>query len=345
MTLNLARRPFANLRPLRRLAIGLWALGGVAAAAALWLFAVYMSGSAEKRAELARLEEAGAAESRQIAGLEGELSRFDLTAQNREVAFINDRISERTFAWSALFDDLAEVLPWNVRIESLSPLSIAPARGTRAAAPIPAEKSFVLQFAGTAKDGEALLTFVDRLFAHPAFAEPNLEQERRQNGEELSFSLTVTYRPHGIATPEQVGPASSAPPPRAPGPGSIAELATAPPSATAATAAAGQRPVPDAAAAGAVRPPGGGAATTPSFGIAPHAAAAASEPPAAVGEDQGLQDSAPAVDPEASGARGWIGVAAGQGTTAEVPEPVEPQAPADSPLPLAPTMSSTPGIR
>ena len=30
MTLNLARRPFANLRPLRRLAIGLWVLGGVA---------------------------------------------------------------------------------------------------------------------------------------------------------------------------------------------------------------------------------------------------------------------------------------------------------------------------
>jgi len=99
VTLNLARRPFANLRPLRRLAIGLWALGGVAAAAALWLFAAYLSGSAEKRAELGRLQEVGAAESQKIAGLEGELGRFDLAAQNREVAYINDRISERTFGW------------------------------------------------------------------------------------------------------------------------------------------------------------------------------------------------------------------------------------------------------
>ena len=176
MTLNLARRPFANLRPLRRLAIGLWALGGVAAAAALWLFAAYLSGSAEKRAELGRLQEVGAAESQKIAGLEGELGRFDLSAQNREVAYINDRISERTFGWSALFDDLADVLPWNVRIESLSPLSITPGKRPVAAAEQPVEKTFLLRFAGTAKDGEALLTFVDRLFAHPAFAEPDLEQ-------------------------------------------------------------------------------------------------------------------------------------------------------------------------
>jgi Tfp pilus assembly protein PilN len=336
VTLNLARRPFANLRPLRRLAIGLWALGGVAAAAALWLFAAYLSGSAEKRAELGRLQEAGAAESQRIAGLEGELGRFDLAAQNREVAYINDRISERTFGWSALFDDLADVLPWNVRIESLSPLSITPGKRPVAAADQPVEKTFLLRFGGTAKDGEALLTFIDRLFAHPAFAEPNLEQERRENGEELSFSLTVTYRPHAVAAPSQFGPASSLAPPPESAPGAVAGLDTAP-------AARGTSPSGVAGPA----PSASAAAPAPAFGGPRSATAAAAEPPPA-GEGEAVETGEVRVESTAPGARGWIGVAAGQGTTADVPT-VDPRtlapAPPSPPLPLAPTMSSTIGIR
>jgi Tfp pilus assembly protein PilN len=343
VTLNLARRPFANLRPLRRLAIGLWALGGVAAAAALWLFAAYLSGSAEKRAELGRLQEVGAAESQKIAGLEGELGRFDLAAQNREVAYINDRISERTFGWSALFDDLADVLPWNVRIESLSPLSITPGKRPVAPPDQQVEKTFLLRFGGTAKDGEALLTFVDRLFAHPAFAEPDLEQERRENGEELRFTLTVTYRPHAVTAPTQFGPASSTAPPPASAPGALAGLGTAPeaPAAASPSGIAGTAPSPNAAA------------PAPAFGVPRSAAAAAAEPPARGDEPapagEGVVERGEAeVEPAAPVTRGWIGVDAGQGTTAEVPV-VDPRAlapaPPSLPLPLAPTMSSTIGIR
>ena len=111
MTLNLARHPFANLRPLRRLGIALWVVGGLAVLTAGWLFVSYLIGSSEKRAALALLEDERAQESQRLSGLRAQLARFELAAQNREVDYLNERIAERTFAWSRLFDDLAEVLP------------------------------------------------------------------------------------------------------------------------------------------------------------------------------------------------------------------------------------------
>lgn len=333
MTLNLARRPFANLRPLRRLAIGLWVLGGVASLVSLWLFFAYASGSAEKRRELARLENSSNGESARISGLEVELGRADLESQNREIEYLNDRIAERTFAWSALFDDLADVLPWNVRVLSLSPLSVMPNRRAGVAAAAPAPGTFGLHLVGTASDGEALLVFVDRLFAHPSFAEPNLEQERRQNGEELQFSLTVTYRPRSAAAPSLILPTASGAP-GVTGAGVAASAGAAPSfgpgSVAAPSPASGGTPVPSA---------------LPGVAVAD-----AGAPPTAERPDPGASPAAPSPKPEAP--RGWEGVQTAWATTAPLPAPpagmtetLEPAGTAPAPLPLAPAYSSTAGIR
>jgi Tfp pilus assembly protein PilN len=322
VTLNLAQRPFANLRPLRRLAIAMWVVGGLASVLAIWLFIAYASRSSAKRAELARLEDSAAAESQRINGLESELERADLEGQNLEVEYLNDRIAERTFAWSELFDDLAEVLPWNVRILSLSPLSIAPGR-RGAQAPQPGERTFALRLAGAARDGEALLNFVDRLFAHGSFSDPNLEQERRQGGEELRFSLTVNYRPRAVALSGQTLPTSSSAAP-APPPAGVATGAPAPAvaggAAPATAAAIGGAPIEPTSAPGAAQP----------RGQAP--------PPAA--------DAATMAAPPGA-RRGWAGVDAGSATTAPLPAPAALVGgyPAAPPVPLAPATSSAEGIR
>ncbi len=52
-----------------------------------------------------------------------------------------------------------------------------------------------------AKDDEALLRFVDNLFAHPAFSEPNLENEEREDSGLLRFDLTVQYQPNAPTDP------------------------------------------------------------------------------------------------------------------------------------------------
>jgi Tfp pilus assembly protein PilN len=319
VTLNLARHPFANLRPMRRLGIALWVVGGLAVLTAGWLFVSYLIGSSEKRAALTRLEEERAGESQRLIGLRSQLARFELAAQNREVDYLNERIAERTFAWSRLFDDLAEVLPWNVRIVSLSPLSITPARrdarGQRDSEP---GEEFALRLVGGARDGEALLVFVDRLFAHPAFGHPDLEGERNADGE-VQFSVTVTYRPRRDGAPPAVL-ASAINELSTPGQAEAQSTLTAPSAGPVASAVI----APDVAPA----TPGGGS-PRPAAGAVPYSPPPTGNAPLVQAE---LAPAPLVVEPG-----GWPDVLTGGLSTAAPPQP--------EPLPLADPYSSSVGIR
>ena len=68
--------------------------------------------------------------------------------------------------------------------------------GTRRAAVAEADpgRRVQLDLQGRARDGEAILALVDALFADPAFADPDLSREARQEGE-VAFSLSVAYLP------------------------------------------------------------------------------------------------------------------------------------------------------
>jgi Tfp pilus assembly protein PilN len=218
--LNLSRRPFVNVRPVARTAVLLWVLGGLVFAANLALYWRYLAGSGDKQAKLRSVERAIADESARSAELERDLRRLDLQAQNDQVDFLNRRIAERTFAWSRLFDHLGEVLPEKVRIYSLSPLNIVPERERRGArAPIqPLGDRVGLRIDGAAEGTEPLLAFIDALFAHPAFDQPKLDREAREN-QFLRFDLGVVYLPEAG---EASGPApvivEEGPPPAAPAP-------------------------------------------------------------------------------------------------------------------------------
>lgn len=199
---NLARRPFVNGRPVTRLALLLWVLGGALLIANAFSVSAYLVGSAQKRARLAELEGEIAAESQRSAALSTELAGLDLEDLNDRVAFLNRRIAERTFTWGRLFDDISEVLPQDVRIIGISPLSIArerqsaarPPRNPRAGAAEDADPEFALSIFGVARSAEPLLDFIDALFARPDFAQPDLaSEEAAVDG--LAFNASATYRP------------------------------------------------------------------------------------------------------------------------------------------------------
>jgi hypothetical protein len=202
---NLASRRYENLRPVRRVA-------GLLAALALLLTAWNVgtwwrtgAGAAEKRAELERLvQEAGQARAR-VETLERDLAAADLEAENRQARFLNARIDERAFSWNGLLDDLTEALPREVRLRQLAPQREA-RRGDEAARPAalerPGARSVALRIDGEAEDGEAMLAFVDALFAHPRFAEPNLMRETERPTGLVEFDLTVEYRPGDERPPE-----------------------------------------------------------------------------------------------------------------------------------------------
>jgi len=202
---NLARRPFVNHRPVRRIALLLLAVALVLLLADLWLYVGYARSRRATASELDAIEAKIASEQQALAAAESTLDSAAVDEQNGLVEFLNQRIAERTFGWSVLFDRLAGLLPADVRLVSLAPSFFEPepaaavrprARAAAAAAgdtgQPPREVRLALQ--GRARRSEAILDLVDALFADPAFADPDLSREAEQGGE-VAFSLTVTYLP------------------------------------------------------------------------------------------------------------------------------------------------------
>ena len=197
--LNLSQRPFVNTRPVTRVAMLLWVLGALLLLGNVSLFWSYLSGSAEKRQELASLEQDIERQQGTVSQLEQRLARLNLDEQNRQVRFLNRQIAARTFSWSLLFDRLAEVLPDNVRIVRLAPRALGRQEtGRREDLEAPLDDRVRLVITGQAKDNESIDAFVDNLFAHPSFGEPNLSRETREEGAELiQFDVQVIYIPGG----------------------------------------------------------------------------------------------------------------------------------------------------
>ena len=193
---NLARHPFENLRPLRRVAISLTV---VALLLTSWNLGTWLrtgAGAAEKAAELERLSaETGKAKA-EIATLEAELATADLEAVNEQVEFLNQRIAERTFSWNHLLDDLVEALPPTARIRQLTPVLSrgASSRKARGAAP-EAGEVITLNLTAEAEDGESQLALIDRFFAHPRFEGPNPGRDSVGNDGLVRFDVSVLYRP------------------------------------------------------------------------------------------------------------------------------------------------------
>jgi hypothetical protein len=206
-SLNLARKPYVNSRPVVRTALLLWIVGGLLLLGNVFLFWSYLSGSTEKRAERDRLEESVVRQQKVVADLEARLSQLNLEQQNEQVAFLNRKISERTFSWSLLFQRLSEVLPDDVRLLQLQPAAIAgddrpgarvtPSTTLRGRRPMGTSDRVPLIIQAEAKSGEAQLQFLDRLFAHPAFGkDADIARETlSEDNNRLRFDVRVTYIP------------------------------------------------------------------------------------------------------------------------------------------------------
>jgi Tfp pilus assembly protein PilN len=196
--LNIARRPFVNTRPVTRVSLLLWLFGLLLLLGNVSLFWNYLSGSAEKRAELERLQADIQRQQQTIGQLQQRLAGLDLEQQNRQVKYLNRKIAERTFSWSLLFDRLAEVLPDDVRLTRLAPkpLGRRDDTGRREDELEPLDDRVQLIIGGVSRSDDGHLDFVERLFAHESFDDPDFSRETREaEGNTLEFDLQVTYIP------------------------------------------------------------------------------------------------------------------------------------------------------
>ena len=196
--LNLASRPFVNDRPVLRLTVALWTAAILLLAADALLFWRYFRGREDHRQQLARVEAEIATKQNAVGQLARELAAVELDKLNLRTELVNEKIDERTFAWGQLFDHLAAILPDEVRLLSLTPQSSADgAAGRRrrgSASPASEPGRVHLEIVGAARRDDAILELLDALFADPAFEDPNLARESREQGE-VRFSLSATYLP------------------------------------------------------------------------------------------------------------------------------------------------------
>lgn len=221
---NLSRRPFVNRRPIGRLAVLLWLLGIGLLVVNVKLYAGHWRGKAMYKQRLAEVNRELKVQRQELGVLDQELRRVNLRRQNRKTAFLNSLISHRTFPWSALFDDLEEVLPRKVRLLSVKPsvkLAAEPKpprrqrRRTRPSAASAAADSTAdsgtepaseqdqaplkrdevsLRLAAVAESEDAMYELINRLYASSSFRKPFIPGEvRNLDSGSTSFSISVIY--------------------------------------------------------------------------------------------------------------------------------------------------------
>ncbi len=196
-SLNLASRPFGNRRPVVRISLLLWLFGLALLLSNVFVFRSYLSDSADKRAKIAHGEDELLRRQKDVQDLQNRLNGYDLKRLNDQIDFLNTQIDARTFSWSLLIDRMADTLPNDVRLGRLTPMTGGKVKETQRDRRQQGEVE--LQISGQTRRDEALLQFVNNLFAHPAFRDPNLLQEAQADtgGPLVKFEATVTYLPGG----------------------------------------------------------------------------------------------------------------------------------------------------
>jgi Tfp pilus assembly protein PilN len=199
--LNLARRPFYNSRPIIRLAVFLWIVGGLLLVINAQRYYSFFTGSEDRADELQTLEARVDEHEERIDDLQDRLRDYRIASQNAQVTFLNQKIAARTFGWSELFDRLEDVLPNDVRISSLTPRRPDNKSNRRTRGRRIEDGQVRLALRGVAKTFEAELDLLDRLFKHPSFERPRLARDQRNKENQSEFDIAVFYSP-GDPAPE-----------------------------------------------------------------------------------------------------------------------------------------------
>lgn len=183
---NLASKPRLNTRPV-------WILTGAAVLIGLVLTAVnirlFLSSNQTLEEQIVRRDMLQI----QRDALAGEFSAHAAVLEQvpwgslgARVNLVNEVLEEHRFSWSDLLDHLSEVLPWQVRV-----VSVSPSLG---------DDGVTLALEAVSKDREGFLDLLDRMVDDPYFDDPLPSRESWPEGgksSEYLFRMRVIYLPDG----------------------------------------------------------------------------------------------------------------------------------------------------
>ncbi len=183
---NLASKPRFNTRPV-------WILTGAAVLIGLVLTAVnirlFLSSNQTLEEQIVRrdmLQLRRDALGGEFSGHSAVLDQVPWQSLGARIELVNEVLAEHRFSWSDLLDHLAEVLPWQVRVVSVSP-SLD-------------DDGVTLDLEAVSKDREGFLDLLDRMVADPYFDDPLPSRETWPEGGQSSeylFRMRVVYLPEG----------------------------------------------------------------------------------------------------------------------------------------------------
>lgn len=191
--LNLASRPYRDYTPVNLVAATMFVLMLVLAWFNIDTYIRYNVETKNTRAKIAQLEAQERREKELQQSAQTRLSSIDVKYLNEQTRFINAKLAERAFSWSALLDELESVLADDVRLLSVSPTFDTKDGTIRLA----------LNFQSKSNDG--MITTINRMHRDPQFVNPFPNNETMIEGGLYSFDLNVIYRPAGTPAIAQTG--------------------------------------------------------------------------------------------------------------------------------------------
>jgi len=179
--LNLASRPYRDYRPVYAVVVVSTLLIAFMMLNNVDTYYRYIRETKTTRGKIADVELQTATEQRRTEELTQRLRGVNVRLLSDQTQFVNARLAERAFSWSELLDKLEQIIPNDVRIESISPSF---------------NKDGVVHLAinATAKTSDGMTTTLDHLNHSSRFAHAFPTSEEHQQNE-YRFGVGVDYKP------------------------------------------------------------------------------------------------------------------------------------------------------
>ena len=180
--LNLASRPYRDYTPVNLVAASMFVVMLVLAWFNIDTFVRYNVDTKNTRAKIAQLEAQQRREKELEASAQTRLGSIDVKFLDEQTRFINAKLAERAFSWSALLDELESILPPDVRL-----ISVAPS--------FDKDGTVILSLSFQAKGNDGMIATINRMHRDPQFINPFPDNETIIEGGAYAFGLRVGYRP------------------------------------------------------------------------------------------------------------------------------------------------------
>lgn len=179
--LNLASRPYRDYLPVNLVAAAMFVLMLLLAWFNIDTAIRYRVETKNTRAKIAQLEAQQRREKELEAAAQHRLASIDVKFLDEQTRFINTKLAERAFSWSALLDDLESVIPKDVRLISVTPA-------------FDKDGAIRLSLSFQSKVNDGLILTLNRMNSDPQFFHPFPDAESVADGI-YSYNINVGYRP------------------------------------------------------------------------------------------------------------------------------------------------------